>query len=56
MESMKLRRRDVIVSLHLLLSRCIVGTYKAPLDATPTRWLLLSVSEMDRVADVTPEN
>jgi hypothetical protein len=38
------------------LSGGTVSTYKAPRDATPTRLLLLNVSEMDRVADVTPEN
>ena len=37
-----------------LLLRSSADTYKAPLEATLTSWLLLSVSEMDRVADVTP--
>jgi len=37
-----------------LLLRSSADTYKAPLEATLTRWLLLNVSEMDRVADVTP--
>jgi hypothetical protein len=33
-----------------------MGTHKAPLDDTPTRWLPLNVSVMDKVADETPEN
>ena len=44
----------IINNKSSLLLQSSADTYKAPLEATLTRLLLLNVSEMDRVADVTP--